>query len=143
MPPSLTKINGDAHTLEQFIKDLEFTSRQVEDLLREVRGSELDFVSFKTELRILCDNVKELSTIIRDGDGDGSLLTKFALLKQRVDTLEKDINKNHDDKRVQQISLASIEVAEKSGKWQLRVSMIAGGLALIGTIASEIFHYYK
>ena len=97
MSPSIPRIsNGDAQIIEEFIKDLEATSEQVQKLLDTVRSSELDFAAIKTELRILCENVKDISYLLRDGDGGVSLITKIALLEQKVKELEKDIEKDQD-----------------------------------------------
>lgn len=144
MPPSLTKINnGDGHTLDEFIRDIENISDQVSDLLKEVREGEIDFAAIKTELKILCNDVKNLSSIIRDGNNGQSLLTRVALLEQQLENIEKENNKLDENKRAQQSSLVNIEVAEKAGKWQLRVAMATGVLGLVASIITtivQIFH---
>lgn len=133
MPPSLTKIN------DEFLRDLEEVSDQVSSLLREVRNSEVDFAGIKTELRVICDSVKELSTIIRGGEKGISLLTRVALLEQQLEQLEK-----HDDnKRQQQNSLVGIEVAEKAGKWQMRVAIATGILALLASVGTTLIQIFK
>lgn len=132
--PSSSRIlgNGDAHTVEEFIKDLEATSDQVQKLLDEVRESEVDFAAIKTELRILCERVKELSAIIRDGEGGISLLTRLALLEQKFTQLEKILEKHDagDTKAVE---------ANTAGKWQMKIAVATGVLSLVGTLVHLLF----
>lgn len=82
--------------LERLAENLDSTSKLTTALLTEIRESEADFASIKTELGILRENVKGLSAIIRDGNGATSLLTKIALMEQKFETIDKWIS-NHVD----------------------------------------------
>lgn len=121
--------------IEEFIKDLEATSEQVQKLLETVRNSELDFAAIKTELRILCENVKDISSLLRDGDGKVSLVTRVVLLEQKIYNLERDIDRKDSHNKTAQQSLADIVVADKTGKWQMRTALATG---IIGLLASAI-----
>lgn len=148
MPPSIPRIsNGDAQMIEEFIKDLEATSEQVQKLLDTVRASELDFAAIKTELRILCENVKDISSLLRDGEGGVSLVTRMALLEQKVRELEKDIEKDIDKKgetdRVTQKSLTDIVLADKHGKWQMRIALATGIIGLLTSVIATIANHLK
>lgn len=68
---------------------LDSTSRLTQALLSEIRESEADFATIKTELAILRDNVKSLSVIVKEGNGSTSLLTKIALIEQKLGALDK------------------------------------------------------
>lgn len=147
MPPSIPRMNsGDAQMIEEFIRDLETTSEQVQNLLDTVRASELDFATIKTELRILCENVKNISSLLRDGDGGLSLITKIALLEQRVKELEKDLEKDLDKKgeseRITQKSLTDIVLADKNGKWQMRIALATGIIGLLTSIIATIANHF-
>lgn len=63
-------------------------------LLAEFKATEIDFAVVKNELDNLRENVKSLSRLIRDGNGDVSLLTKIALLEQKLDSINSWID-NH------------------------------------------------
>lgn len=148
MPPSIPRMsNGDAQMIEEFIKDLEATSEQVQKLLDTVRASELDFAAIKTELRILCENVKDISSLLRDGEGGVSLVTRMALLEQKVRELEKDIEKDIDKKgeadRVTQKSLTDIVLADKNGKWQMRIALATGIIGLLTSVIATIANHLK
>lgn len=81
---------------EKLAEGLDSTSRLTTALLTEIRDSEADFAAIKTELAILRENVKGLSLIIREGDGATSLITKIALIEQKLDTIDKWLD-NHVD----------------------------------------------
>lgn len=131
----MTPKSHDVHTNEEFIKELEATSEQVKNLLVEIRESEIDFAQFKTELRILCENVKNLSAVLYSGDGS-SLVTKVALIEQKMALLEKDLQKEID-------SNEEAKVADKTGKWQLRAAMATGILGLLATVVNMIIETMK
>lgn len=148
MPPSIPRIsNGDAQMIEEFIEDLEATSQQVQRLLDTVRASELDFAAIKTELRILCENVKDISSLLRDGDGGISIITRIALLEMKIRELEKDIEKDFDKKgeaeRFTQKSLTDIVLADKNGKWQMRIALATGIIGLLTSVIATIANHLK
>lgn len=147
MPPS--KSNNDH--LDQFLREIETTSEQVQKLLSDVRDSEVDFSAIKTELRILCENVKDISGIIRGGADGVSLLTRMALLEQSMKNLEDDFEKLQDNQKSQFLqkqieqnkpkeALDHTEVAltESNNKWQMRTTMALAIVSLIGTILTTV-----
>lgn len=147
-PPSNPRLsNGDAQLIEKFIKDLEATSDQVQRLLDTVRASELDFAAIKTELRILCENVKDISFLLRGGDGSVSIVTRFALLEQKVKELEKDFEKDTSKKeetnKFTQKSLTDIVLADKQGTWQMKVALATGIVSLLAQIITTIANHIK
>lgn len=148
MPPSIPRIsNGDAQMIEEFIEDLEATSEQVQKLLDTVRASEIDFAAVKTELRILCENVKDISSLLRDGDGGISVITRIALLEMKVRELEKDIEKDSNKKgeaeKLTQKSLTDIVLADKNGKWQMRIALATGIIGLLTSVIATIANHLK
>lgn len=145
-PPSSRMSNGDAQLIEKFIKDLDATSDQIQKLLDTVRVSELDFAAIKTELRILCENVKDISRILRGGDGSASIVTKVALLEQKVKELEEDLEKaDQKDETVRgsQKSMTDIVLAENQGKWQMKVALATGVVSLLAQALTAILGHVK
>lgn len=129
--------------IEEFIKDLEATSEQVQKLLETVRSSELDFAAIKTELRILCENVKDISSLLRDGDGKVSLVTRIVLLEQKLHNLERDMERKDSHSKTAQQSLAEIVVADKTGKWQMRTALATGIIGLLASVLTLIVQSMK
>ncbi len=123
----------DNQLLEEFIKDLDATTSQVQSLLNDVRESEVEFATIKTELRIFVEHVKELSSIIREGDKGSSLLTRIALVEKSIEEIETWI-KIVNQKQLTPASPSSqhsLQLADKTGKWQLVTAITAGILAFI------------
>ncbi|HVI39526.1 MAG TPA: hypothetical protein VM577_02610, partial [Anaerovoracaceae bacterium] len=95
------------------------------------------FATIKTELRILVENVKELSSLIRDSESDISgLKTQIAVLEKAVSELEEWVkSKKHKDEHDENTAL---KVAEKTGKWQTITAVVAGLLAFITAVVTLI-----
>ena len=64
-------------------------SSLTQTLLNELKESQTEFIAIRFELDFLSENVKSLSKILRDGNGDSSVLTRIALLNQKIDDLVK------------------------------------------------------
>jgi len=92
MPQGENKpVNAEQVIIAEFIKDLENTANQVQQLLTEIRDSKVDFATVRTELKFVVDNVKQLSHIVRDGDGSGSVLTRLALIEQSLLEIREEV----------------------------------------------------
>lgn len=150
--------------INEFVKDLEATTEQVQKLLDEIYDSKVDFVALKTELKFLVENVKELSAIVRNENGAGSVLTRLALIEKSVEDIKLQVEKSTQGEGAlairisileqkieilmnfvskQKINILSpkeeIEIkAEKSEKWKLYTAIATGILALLGTLAAFI-----
>jgi hypothetical protein len=88
--------NNSDILLARLADGLDSTAKMTQALLSDLRESEADFASVKTELNILKENVKGLSQIIRDGDGTSSILTRVALIEQNIENVKKWMD-NHID----------------------------------------------
>lgn len=138
-PP--TKSNVESVLLEQFIKNLEETTQFTQQLLETVRESDLELNTLKIELKNLMVDVQNIMIILRDGgDGKVALVTNVALLEQRIVNVEKAFEKAVDKSSKEEVALTA---ADKAGKWQMRVAMFTGTIALLTTIGNTIFHYFK
>jgi hypothetical protein len=152
--------------IEEFIKDLESTAEQVQKLLEDIRDSKIDFVAIKTELKFLVVNVKELSSIIRDGDGSGSVLTRLALIERSIDDIKAYMSKDSEndaalatriallEQKVETLSSfveeqkkkeaedtskqKTVSETDKAGKWKLYATIATGVFTLLGSIAALV-----
>ncbi len=131
----LTSNLSDQYLLEEFIKDLEATTLQVQSLLKDIRESEVEFATVKTELRIFIQHVKELSSIIREGDNGNSLLTRIALIEKSILEIELCIRNINQKSSTQSANKQALAVTDKTGKWQFITAVSTG---IIGLIASTI-----
>ena len=82
-------MTADNDMMERLVNGLESTTKLAQALLQEAKESEKEFSAVKTELAILKDNFKALSRIIQDGNGEMSIMTKMALLDQKLQLMSK------------------------------------------------------
>jgi chromosome segregation ATPase len=94
---------------EKLAEGLDSTSQLTHALLTEIRESEADFAAIKTELAILRENVKGLSSIVREGNGATSLLTKIALIEQKLDSIDKWVDNHADSHRALKLEIGTIK----------------------------------
>lgn len=142
MPPSPKQNNIDQVILEQFIRDLESTSEALEKLLDQVQESSIDLAAHKTELRILCEEVRRLSNIVR-GEGGISLVTRMALIEQRMQELEKDWQEKKHEEKSDRKSLVEVQLADKQGKWKVYTLLVTGVIGIITTVVTFIVQNFK
>ena len=53
-------VSAEQVIIDEFIKDLEATANQVQELLTEIRDSKIDLATIKTEFKFVAENVKQL-----------------------------------------------------------------------------------
>jgi septal ring factor EnvC (AmiA/AmiB activator) len=82
--------------LDRLAEGLDGTAKLTHALLSQLRESEADFATIKTELSVLQETVKSLSMIVREGNGAMSLITKIALIEQKNVTTDNWLE-NHLD----------------------------------------------
>jgi chromosome segregation ATPase len=96
--------------LEQVTQSIDSSSRLTLALLEQLKESEADLATFRTELSIVQENVKGLLSIVYDGRDANSLVTKIALIDQKLESIDKYIA-NHID--VHDNTKADINVIRK------------------------------
>jgi chromosome segregation ATPase len=158
-PPNKTEL------LEELIRDIQDTSDQVHDLLKELNDSKIDLAVLKTELKNIVVCISDLTKIIRDENSDGlgivaritilensikevgayieqhkDVYVSIAVLEQKVSTLEEKVGTAH---KIFENYIASVKTqnqvetnAKISGKWQMRAVLLTGILGIFGTIIS-------
>lgn len=144
MPP-LKQNNGDIY--DELEKDIEATTNQVKDLLKEVQEGQVHFTELKSHLNMLSGVVNELSSILKDSKGGQSLLTRVALIEQKIESINKGLDKI--EKLIEKHISKDKDVSDKSdnakniGKWQLRAALVTGTFGLIAAIIGLITHFAK
>ena len=158
-PEENQTITAESAEIDEFIKELEQTAHQVQELLKEIRDSRVDTAAIKAELKYLVDNVRELSAIIRNGGDAGSVLTRLALLEQSVKEIKEYVSKDTDAGSETNIRIALLEqkvdilIAKKDvitkkrpedseGKWKLYIAIASGVFTLLGSIAAALLQYF-
>ncbi|MHA2426423.1 MAG: hypothetical protein ACXADB_00085 [Candidatus Hermodarchaeia archaeon] len=151
--------------IDEFIKDLEATANQVQQLLTEIRDSKIDLATIKAEFKFVVDNVKQLSSLIKDGE-NGSIMTRLAVVEAGLADIKEELREYISKDTEGGTSLSTkvalleqkildvaacleeikkdkdeakspkTELANTTGKWQLYVAIAGGVFTLLGSIAA-------
>lgn len=152
--------------IDEFIKDLEATANQVQQLLTEIRDSKIDLATIKAEFTFVVNNVKQLSSIIKDGE-NGSIMTRLAVIEVGLADIKTQL-KDHTSKDTELVTSLSTRVVllehkiadictyiesiktkgeaklkeDESGKWQLYVAIAGGIFTLLGSIVALLLSIF-
>ena len=99
-----------------------------QELSEEIRETQSDFAAVKMELSILHENVKSLSRIVREGEGDTSIITRLALLNQKIEDIIK-WRENHYETH-QRIKTEISEAEIEHDKLERRVLIVEKDVAI-------------
>ena len=83
-------VSAEQVIIDEFIKDLEATANQVQELLTEIRDSKIDLATIKTEFKFVAENVKQLSALIKDCES-GSIMTRLAVVEVSLAEIKKEL----------------------------------------------------
>jgi hypothetical protein len=115
MPRSIDDDRDDLERAREVASGLRATSNLIETLLREVRENTVSVASLRAELAGLSDNLKVISRLVRDSDGQ-SLMTRLSLL-------ESDSHRRDADDSTSKQNTWAIVLAVLSGLISLGVTM--------------------
>lgn len=84
--------NNNEELVKDLAKSLQITSTLMQSLLTEIRQNSTSLAVLKEKLEALKDNVDGLSSIVRNGNGTGSLVTRVALVEQSIKNIEESLD---------------------------------------------------
>ena len=171
MEPGGTRLaSAERVIIDEFIRDLEATANQVQQLLIEIRDSKIDLATIKAEFTFVVENVKQLSSLIKDGE-NGSIMTRLAVMEVSLNDIKielknyisKDTKGGNDlqtkvavlEQKVTDISTyldaikttknntPKTETINLAGRWQLYVVIAGGVFTLLGSIIALIMSIWK
>src|SRR5690606_20133800 len=134
---------------------LEVTAILIKNLIDEIQEFAEGHAALKKELEVVLDDVKKLSSIIRDSNDKPSIITRLALIEKELEHIKdnmkkifKNIEYNYSFKNEMESIKGIIDnikktnkehlQAETQGKWQLKVAMVGGLLGILTTIGNII-----
>jgi len=121
----------------EFLSAVNSTTMLVKQLLEDIREGEVNFAIIKTELTSVLTKVKELSSLVRDSEGDLSELnTRVALLERAVLELESWVKQQREQG-------STVLIANTQGRWQVITAITTGGLGLIAAIIALMMNIIK
>ena len=120
--PPMSKI-----VIQTMIKGLEESKKSIEGIRGNVHNIDVSMSTISTKTDTMEGNVQQLLKLVRDGNGQKSLISRVTDIENEQKSIQSFIDEQKNSKKT-----------ETAGKWQLKVAVVMGSLALIGTIASAI-----
>jgi hypothetical protein len=120
--PSMSKI-----IVQTIINGLEEAKSATENVQNKVHSIEIIVNTIDGKVANMEENVKQLLRIIRDGNGQKPLLTKFNDIENEQRFIQEFIKEQKENKK-----------EEIKGKWQARVALVTGSLGFIAAITTAI-----
>lgn len=128
---------------KQFIKGFEETNKIIKNLESESKTSAVTLEGLKKDMESLTDTVKILNKLIREDNGERSLIGRVRDLERDVDdvhkiqeNMERDFeNKNNSEKKV--------TIEEKKMNQQIKVAVITAGMGFLTSITTVILSFVK
>jgi hypothetical protein len=107
---------------EEILKSLEITTTLIQNLLGDIKEHSTSLAMVKTKLEALSVSVSTLSGVVRDGNGNGSLVTRLALAEKTIEDIEKSFNDLKEEVEVEINELREYFKKKKAAEDQEKVS---------------------
>lgn len=162
MPPLNPTDQNDLSEKDCDNCELTAVAELAQSLILELKSFGSNHENLKSQFQAVAHDVDRLSSIIRDGNGKPSILTAVALLEHDINVLKKDMEKIeatvadniehlrqdvHDYRGIKiavdeiikwKDELSKNDVEHTRGRWQLRVAVLGGTIAVLTAMANII-----
>ena len=155
--PPITNDNI-AILINQIATGLSTTAELVQSLSTETRDNTISLATVRTELTTVTTDVKDLSRILKEGNGTRPVLTRVALLEHDIASLHEEVEDLGDGMDKVNANLSEIKdklnilyekyntslekqkltVEDTKSKRQVLIAIITSVLALIAAIAGAL-----
>lgn len=156
----LPQINNDslAILINQITTGLSTTAELVQNLSTETRDNTISLATVRAELSTVIGDVKDLSRILKEGNGSKPVLTRIALLEHdisqfhnEIESLDKSINAVSNnlsevkdkltvlqEKYKTAIEKEKLDIEDNKSKRQVIIAVVTSILALIAAILGAV-----
>jgi hypothetical protein len=135
--------------MSELLKSLQSVTTLMNNLLSDIKEHSVSLALVKAKMESITENVDTLSHVVRDGNGEGSLLTRMALAEKSIEDLEEEfhelngtysakikeirviIEKNKVEKEKNALEEKKFRRDKSVARWQIIGAWVAGALALI------------
>jgi chromosome segregation ATPase len=152
----LSEEKNESFLAGQILTGLSTTNELIQNLSKEIQAHEVNLATIKVGLSNLDETVNSLSKILKEGgDGQGSVLSRMAVVDKVVETLDiaieviqadiSDISETSIKTKSRLRSLeqelsnkAQLDTEISKNKFQIRITLLASVVAFIASIATAI-----
>lgn len=162
MPPpnELPQITNDnlAILINQIATGLSTTAELVQNISAETRDNTISLATVRSELSTVIGDVKDLSRILKEGNGSQPVLTRIALLEHDISQFHEEIESLSDsidtvsdnlsemreklnvlhDKYNTSIEKEKLDVEDNKSRRQVFIAIVTSVLALIAAIVGAL-----
>lgn len=137
----MTSSRSNKDISEDLAKSLQATTSIVQILLKELRENAIAMATLKEKLDGIEENVKYLSSVVRDGNGSKPIITRLALVEQELQDISESIEYSKGQRAEIHARISKVKdlihVEQKSEK-QFRRDKRLGLLRIIATTAPGV-----
>lgn len=114
-----------------------------QQLITEFSETYTEVANFRAELKALKESIEPIVKIVR-GDGTSpTVLTQVALIEQNFQYLNAAHEENRDKLSELSKTIDDMKSADKHGRWQLIVAVVAGLIGFLTAVVQAVFQAAK
>lgn len=83
----MSSLENDNVLVEELLKSIQSTTSLIQGLMSEIKGNATALATLEAKLESLSENARTLSKIVRDDNGNKSVLTRIALVENDLTDL--------------------------------------------------------
>jgi hypothetical protein len=143
--------------MSDLLKSLQSVTTLMNNLLGDIKEHATSLALVKAKLENLTENVEILSHVVRDGNGQGSVMTRLALVEKSLEDIEETFHelkeenastlkelKRHIEKEKTSITRSAEEEKKfKREKWMTTAKILGAAIAAFAALGLQIFQLYK
>src|SRR5271157_4277084 len=99
--------NSNQENTDSLLKSLQSVTALMQNLLSDIKENSASLAIVKTKVDSLKENVEVLSHVVRDGNGEGSMITRLALVEKSLEDIEEEF---HEMKETNAATLREIKM---------------------------------
>lgn len=137
----MTSSDPNKELNEDLAQSLQVTASLMQTLLGELRDNATTLAVLKEKFDSLADKVQSLSRIVRDDNGDKSMVTRIALLEHGMKDLYRELDEHakHDEKIKQRLharvsNVKSMVMTEQKTEQQFKQDKLINMLKLTASV---------
>jgi TolA-binding protein len=123
--------NNNIELAEDLAKSLQATISLMQNLLGEIHDNATTLAVLNERLESLNTKVESLSHIVKDGNGQGSLVTRLTLIEKDLTELDEKVDGEVKAARVDKEKIEEYDRQKKLGIWKFAAVAAPGIVALI------------
>lgn len=129
--------------VEQLIDTVTSMTQTLKRVMSQHEFHRDELNAYKEEIKRIRDRVSSIVRVVHEGNGERALVTRVAVLEEKVIDLEKDVDRLFEKHRLLDARKAEETKVSTAGRWQLRVALVSAVAAIIVAGISLLSKLYQ